>query len=874
MPGMHCDRCALAVVAAVFLAAGAHFQNAAHAAQVTLNAVKDNTLFEWPEGGQFSNGAGEYFFAGRNNQDQPFSIRRGLIAFDVAGSIPAGSTITGVTLTLYMSRTTAPATNVTLHRLSSDWGEGASDAGGQEGLGAASEPGDATWEHTFYDTQFWTTPGGDFLGAVSATTSVGGNGFYSWTGAGLVADVQYWLDNPGSDFGWLVKGDESAPHLAKRFNSRTSGTVSRRPALVINYNAPVIQGACCLMDDSCVVLTPANCSGQGGMYQGDGTTCTPDPCVPPTGACCFDDTTCQVLTSIDCAAMGGSYQGDGGSCTIDLCPLVLEPYVDALPIPMVRTPDSIEPGNIPRHDIEILEFNQQLHRDLPATRLWGYDGLYPGKTLEADSGQPIQVNWINNIRDEMGVLRTQHLLPVDLCLHGPDTEGDSPRVVTHLHGGHVPADVDGYPEDTILPGESVLYEYPNNQPAATMWYHDHALGITRLNVMLGLAGFYIIHDANEASLNLPAGPYDVPIAMQDRSFHPDGSLDYPAAWEEHFFGEFMLANGKVWPYFNVDQGKYRLRLLNGCNARTLTLALSNNDNFTLIGVDGGLLETPTVMNSVTLGPAERADIIVDFSVYGPGTEIILENSAPAPYPGAPGIGVIPNVMKFIVGSNPGDTDPVPVNLRTIETLDENDASQTRDFVMKKVSDPCTGSVWLINGMHWDHITEHVTLGDTEIWRFVNQSGMMHPMHMHLVFFQVLDRQPVQFTGDEWSPSGPATPPTASEMGWKDTVQVGPFEAVRVIARFEDYTGLYPYHCHILEHEDHDMMRQYMVRLPCPADLTNAMGMGPDGVVDVYDLFRLLANWNTAGSGAGLAPPTNIVDVADLFILLSQWGQCP
>ncbi len=852
----------------------------ASADQVSVPPSRDCTLYELNIG-LLANGSGNHVFAGRNNQSPGTSIRRAILAFDIAANVPAGATINSVTLTMNMSRSTAGPTNVSAHRLSTDWNEGPAAPGGQEGSGTQASAGDTTWIHTYYDTQLWTTAGGDFIAGASATTNVGGLGSYSWTGAGLVADMQFWLDNPALDFGWIMLGDESSLHTAKRFDSRENPTPADRPELVIDFTAPVAVGACCLPGNSCQVLTEVDCINMTGTYQGSGTDCTGNSCAPVTGACCFDDTTCQDLASTACAFSGGTYQGDLVACTVGLCPLVLEPFVDAMPVPAVMVPDSF-PGGVPHYDMEIVEFEQKLHRDLPDTRLWGYEGVYPGPTIEAVSGQPIEVNFINDLRDELNVLRTEHLLPVDLCPHGPNFLGNSPRVVTHLHGGHIPAEFDGNPEDTILPGESQLYEYPNIQDASTLWYHDHALGITRLNVYLGLAGFYLIDDGNDAALNLPDGAYDVPIVMQDRSFNVDGSLEYPAAWQDHYFGDFMVVNGVVTPFMDVDQGKYRLRLLNGCNARTLTLSLSNSGSFDLIAVDGGLLETPTTMTVLTLAPAERVEVIVDFALYTPGTEIILENSAPAPFPGTPGVGVIPNVMKFIVGASAGDTDAVPGSLRVIETLNEVDSKISRNFELKKVSEPCAGSQWLINGHHWDHISEFVNLGDTEIWEFTNMSGMMHPMHMHLVFFQVLDRQPNAVRGDDVNRTGVATGPTATEVGWKDTVQVGPFETVRVIARFEDYTGLFPYHCHILEHEDHEMMRQYEVRVPCPADFTDASSGPPDDVVDVFDLLALLSAWGPCGdpnncpadiTNSATTGPDGVVDVFDLLELLSSWGGC-
>jgi spore coat protein A, manganese oxidase len=459
------------------------------------------------------------------------------------------------------------------------------------------------------------------------------------------------------------------------------------------------------------------------------------------------------------------------------------------------------------------QFQQQLHRDLPPTTVWGFEGSYPGPTIEARTRQPITVNWINDLRDEQGAYLTSHYLPVDTCMMGPDTEGDKPRTVVHLHGGHVSPENDGYPEHTILPGESVVYDYPNAQPAAPIWYHDHALGITRLNVYMGLAGFYLIRDAIEDALNLPSGEYEIPLAIQDRAFHIDGSLRYPAQWEDHFFGDHILVNGKVWPYLEVKQGRYRFRLLNGSGSRTYRLSLSDNAGFHQIGTDGGLLPAPVAVNEVTLLPGERADVVIDFSGYPAGQEILLTNSAPIHFPGTPGDGVIPEVMKFIVAAQTGHTTPLPAALRPIEILQESAAVEHRDFILHKIDDPCTGFRWAINGLGWHDLTEFPVLGTTEVWSFINRSGMSHPMHLHLIFFQVLDRQPFVMDGETVVPTGSRLPPPASEAGWKDTVAVGPFEIVRVIARFEGYLGNYAYHCHILEHEDHEMMRQFVVVPP-------------------------------------------------------------
>ena len=792
----------------------------------TIAASADNTIYSEADS---SNGAGDHFFAGRTNDGVLF-LRRALIRFDVAAAVPAGSTINSVTLTLYRSRGKNGSFNVELHRLLASWGEAGSDGGGEEGQGAPAQTGDATWRHRLYPSTFWATLGGDYAGTASATTSVGGDGFYDWSSGTMTSDVQAWLNTPSSNFGWILVGVESQNRSARRFDSRTNPTVTQRPKLVIDYTPSVVVGACCLSGNNCSVLTPAQCSAQGGIYQGNGTSCSPNPCFVPTGACCFNDGSCEELSGADCASQGGTYHGDGSACTPGLCPVVLTPYLDALPIPGTATPTSGVPGGVATYDIAAMEFTQQLHHDLPPTRVWGYNGGYPGPKIEAFLDRPVTVNWINDLRDSLGNLRSEHYLPVDLCMHGPDMEGPTARTVAHLHGGHVPAAVDGYPEATYLPGAGVTYVYPNHQTAAPLWYHDHAMGITRLNVYMGLAGLYTLRDSVEIGLGLPSGAYEIPIVIQDRTFNPDGSLVYPAMWMDHFFGDKVLVNGKVWPYLNVDRGKYRFRLLEGSNSRAYTLALSNGASFSVIGTDGGLLAAPVPVTSLTMVPGERYDVVIDFASYAPGTEIFLRNSAPAPFPGDPGVGVIPDVMKFVVQSQTGFTNPLPTTLRPVVPIPEGSAVATRDFLLRKQSDPCAGSVWTINGLRFDDITEYPQRGTAEIWRFVNDSGVVHPMHMHLVMYQILDRTPIQMVGDSIVVTGPPVLPAPHERGWKDTAPVYPNEMMRVIARFEDYVGKYPYHCHVLEHEDQEMMRQFEVVDPAisvvePAR-TFAFDLGP------------------------------------------------
>ncbi len=739
---------------------------------VTLTADADNTLYQ-DAAGSISNGKGQYVYTGNQNNGL---LRRGVVHFDLA-SIPPTALIQNATVRLFCNSAPGVSVNVALHRANATWGEGTSDAGGNEGSGTTATTNDATWLHRFYNSVLWGTAGGSFVSTPSATLAVPAiaNTAYDWTGAGIISDVQAWVNGAAINAGWVIRGDETASTNTRRFASRETGTTAERPQLLLTF------------------LPSA-----------------------PTGACCFDDGTCDTLTATQCATAGGTYQGDGTACTADLCPLVLTPFVDALPRPAVAVPDSGMPGGTASYSIAITELKQKLHRDLPPTTVWGYEGSYPGPTIEASVGNPVTVHCLNDLRDSTGSLRTQHFLPVDLCMQGPDVEGPSARTVIHLHGGHVPPESDGYPEQTILPGQSQVFHYPNNQQAATLWYHDHAMGITRLNVIMGLAGFYLIRDPAEDALNLPANAHEVPLALQDRTLRADGSIVYPAAWREMVFGDKAVVNGKVWPYLNVDRGKYRFRLLNGSTSRVYRLRLSNGAPFVQIGTEDGLLTAPVPRDSITITPGERIDVVVDFAPYSAGTEILLLNSAPAPFPsGDPTMPALASIMKFVVQAAAGHTAPLPATLVPVLPIPESDAILSRDFTLARspAPGPCGGTYWTINGKGWDEITEFPVRGTTEIWRFLNHSETTHPMHMHLVAFQILDRQNFEMQGDSIVLIGNPVPAEPYEAGWKDTAPVNPNEAVRVIARFEDYTGRYAYHCHIIEHEDHEMMRQFEVVEP-------------------------------------------------------------
>ncbi len=802
----------------------------ASAATVTLNPIKDNTLYEPIAQDSFadrSDGAGPTMFTGKVKDADAdpgagtrVAVRRAVLEFDITGSIPAGATIDSVQLTLYCDKAAQNVNfNVNLHRALSEWGEGTSNTGNsQQGRGEPPTTNDATWRHTFYSTQFWTTQGGDYSLTASATKAVGGTGAYTWgSTSGMVGDVQTWLNSSSQNHGWIVIGTETQIQTAKRFATRENATVNNRPKLVVNYTPLTTQGACC-NGSTCTLTAPGACIA--GVYQGNGTTCSPNPCVVLTGACCANSGSCTTVTQSSCESSGGSYRGDSTTCATTDCPIVLTPYLDPLPIPPVATPVSGVPGGVATYNLSMKESQVQLHSQLSPTTVWGFDDGFHGAgilgpIIEAHSNQPVTVNWINDLRVfGTGQLRTSHYLPVDTCV--PDAMNHAQTVV-HLHGGHVPPAVDGYPESTFMPGDPpVTYVYPNNQQAGYLWYHDHSIGVTRLDVEMGLAGLYFLRDDVESALNLPAGEFEVPLVIQDRKFNTDGSFRYPATWEDHVFGDKVMVNGRVWPYLDVKKGKYRFRMVNGSGSRVYTLSLAPPSgvlNFTVIGTELGLLAAPVNgVGQLTIAPGERYDFVINFAGLNTGDEVLLENSAGAPFPNGPVD--VTDVMKFRVTSAAGDTDLLPPTLRTIIPLSPASSVQTRDFRLKKSGlDDCGRQTWKINNLGWTDIAEYPELGTTEIWRFINDSGVAHPMHMHLVAFQILDRD--GFTtgaGGEIIPNGNPQAPPAEENGWKDTAIVAPNQILRVIAKFEDYKGNYAYHCHILEHEDNEMMRQFQTIL--------------------------------------------------------------
>ena len=523
--------------------------------------------------------------------------------------------------------------------------------------------------------------------------------------------------------------------------------------------------------------------------------------------------------------------------------VTLKPYVDPLPIlPVIQLQSPAV------NSFSMSQFQKQLHRDLPSTTVWGYQDSYPGPTLEARQGIPVQVQWVNN-------LPTSHFLPVDNTIHGAESSQPQVRNVVHLHGHKILPASDGYPEAWFTSDGKTgpfynpnPYVYPNDQLATTLWYHDHGLGTTRLNNYAGLSGIYLIRSSQEDALNLPQRPYEIPLVLQDRMFNSDGSLLYPVAqggthpaWIPEFFGDTVLVNGKVWPYLEVEPRKYRFRMLNGSNARFYHLTLQGSNGAGIpngaagpplyqIGTDGGLLPAPLKLSDMLIAPAERFDFVIDFSGQK-GNFFVFQNDAPAPYPS--GGEVVPtNVMMFRVTKPLAapDASSLPSKLSDIPLYDPALASNERNLAITENDRPSDGfpEMALLGQLNWsDAVTENPQVGELEIWNLVNATDDAHPIHVHLVEFQALERRP--FDKETFLASGnvvftgPPVPPDANERpAWKDTIKAYPGMVTRILSKFDLPKGTqttpgqrfrYVWHCHILEHEDNEMMRPFDVVVP-------------------------------------------------------------
>jgi spore coat protein A len=492
--------------------------------------------------------------------------------------------------------------------------------------------------------------------------------------------------------------------------------------------------------------------------------------------------------------------------------LELAPFVDELPLPQRVT----AVGNHPLR-VVMREIHAKVHRDVPATRMWSYGPAALAPLIEGRSGHALRVEWVNS-------LPSKHFLPVDFSLHGCGHDVPEVRAVVHLHGAKAPTKDDGYPEDWYVPGESRSCHYPLEQEAAMLWYHDHAMGLNRLNIYAGLVGMMLVRDEQEDALHLPSGKYEIPLTLYDRNFSADGQLYYPTSgipehpWVPEFAGDAILLNGKIRPYCEVEPRLYRFRVLNAANSNFFALSLSHRHPFQQIGSDQGLLSAPVRMRRLILAPAERADLLIDFSdVAGENLHLVNGAFEVLQFRVANRVSGRPAAHSARKGEDAADlSTTVPATLRTVERIPESEAVRTRTIQLNDMLNGVGNSmVMLLNHQHWhDPVTEQPRLNTTEIWEFVNLTEDTHPMHLHLVRFQVLDRRVFDVfayrKGKGLRYLAATVPPEANEMGWKDTVQCPPGMITRIITRFEGYTGKYLYHCHILEHESNDMMRPFEV----------------------------------------------------------------
>jgi spore coat protein A len=528
-----------------------------------------------------------------------------------------------------------------------------------------------------------------------------------------------------------------------------------------------------------------------------------------------------ILTRRQFLQHAGAMAASRGAASLN--PDFLPQFVDPLPVPEIAKslglrppPGSGEP--VPFFRIPMRQVACKLHRDLPATRLWCYGSSWPGRTIEVRKGHGVLIEWPND-------LPQQHFLPIDHSLHGADRDKPQVRTIVHVHGAKVPPESDGYPENWYVPGQSATFLYPNEQDATLLWYHDHAMGINRLNIYAGLMGLYVVRDEAEDALNLPNGEFEVPLVFCDRFLRKNGQLDYPvsgkadAPWVAEVFGNVMTVNGKMTPYLEVQPRKYRFRMLNGANGRFFHLSLSNGQEMHQIGSDQGLLAASAAMKALMMAPGERVDVVMDFRDHA-GERIVLKNDAF-------------EMMQFRVGREKVvDDSSLPKSLRPVARIPESSAVRTRILTIDEFMDKAGETTsMLLNNSHWDMpVTENPTLDTVEIWTIVNPTEDSHPIHLHLVRMQLLDRanyDRLAFHRDgQLRLTGPRIAPETGEAGWKDTVRADPKMVTRLIIPFEGYTGRYVWHCHILEHEDNEMMRPYEV-LP-PATKTGSTRTGWSG----------------------------------------------
>ena len=646
---------------------------------------------------------------------------------------------------------------------------------------------------------------------------------------------------------------------------------------------------------------------------------------------------------------GGSL--DPGAVTKFVTALLIPPVMPQAPSGQGK----VGPG-IDYYEIGLSQIEQQiLPAGLPQTTVWGYGPARakgragnrithaPSLTIEATCGRPGRIKWVNELVDADGNF-LPHLLPADPTLHwanppggttGRDTRptftstpgrysGPVP-MVTHVHGAiGVGDESDGYAEAWYLPDATnipqgyatvgtwhdffankanqkfgvtwgpgfVVFQYPNNQRASTIWYHDHTLGMTRLNVYAGPAGFYIVRggpagdgavrDSRSGRAAVLPGPAprendkfpskknyrEIPIAIQDRSFNADGSLFYPDTreffdgivhdyipngefspiWNPEFFGNTLIANGNTWPFLTVEQARYRFRFLDGCQARFLILDFNQIPGVEawMIGNEGGFLAAPVNLtadhgNRLLMAPAERADVIVDFTNVPAGNYILANVGPDEPFGGGvPGIdfavansSTTGQIMQFrVVPASAADDStpprflqlpaisPLPAATLTRQLALIEEASEGEDEEGEEVEGPVEALLGTVAAGVWterkwmDPVTENPAVGATELWEIYNTTADAHPMHIHEIVFEVVNREGLVLNDEEEvvepiQLDGEIAPPAPWEAGFKDTVIAYPGQVTRLKARFTA-PGQFVWHCHIVEHEDNEMMRPYRI----------------------------------------------------------------
>ena len=524
-------------------------------------------------------------------------------------------------------------------------------------------------------------------------------------------------------------------------------------------------------------------------------------------------------------------------------------YLEPLPVPgngiVVATPTGSSAAATQYAFVQ-RELTRQLHPQLPETTFWAYDdgsGLAGqagsfGLVLAAERGRAVDATFENRLPKTF-----PSWIPVDRRLT-PFHDG-SVRPITHLHGGFVAGTDDGNPANPpygFANGETQTVHYPNEQPATLLWFHDHALGATRLTVFAGLAAGYLIRDdydtGGEDNANgLPAGNYEIPLVIQDRQFdYTTGQFFYPTStipgvtWIGEYFGDVMLANGKVWPYLEVEPRLYRFRLLNGCNGRFLSLDFGGARVWR-IGAEGGLFPAPVPVRELVLTPAERADLLVDFSRLA-GQTTVLKNNPPRPPLVSPA-GPLAQVMEIRVADRVPVAPSIPVTLEGGSAPDLTFSGERRFITLNESGIDTSDWKLTLNGSGFTGEDGEVSEeNEVEDWYYVNLTGDTHPMHHHLFMSQVVGRTPLDVAryvadasptpfgsvGIDPSPyfTGPEEPPESGERGWKDTIKVHPGQVTRIRAKFDLPSTVagtrqtYVHHCHIVEHEDNDMMASFTV----------------------------------------------------------------